>query len=52
MLYCFRERELLLNINEMIAGSACSLSYIRVGGLREPPRGFHEAVNAFLQRMP
>jgi NADH-quinone oxidoreductase subunit D len=53
MLYCFRERELLLNINEMIAGFRLFPSYIRVGGLREDlPRGFHEAVRAFLDRMP
>src|SRR3954447_23408778 len=53
MLYCFRERELLLNINEMIAGFRLFPSYIRVGGLREDlPRGFHEAVRAFLERMP
>jgi NADH-quinone oxidoreductase subunit D len=53
MLYCFRERELLLNINEMLAGFRMFPSYIRVGGLREDlPRGFHEAVRAFLDRMP
>src|SRR3954466_3685900 len=51
MLYCFRERELLLNINEMIAGFRMFPSYMRVGGLREDlPRGFHEAVLAFLDR--
>jgi NADH-quinone oxidoreductase subunit D len=53
MLYCFRERELILNINEMIAGFRMFPSYIRVGGLREDlPRGFHEAVNAVLERLP
>ena len=53
MLYCFRERELLLNINEMLAGFRLFPSYIRVGGLREDlPRGFHDAVNAFLDRFP
>ncbi len=53
MLYCFRERELLLNINEMIAGFRMFPSYMRVGGLREDlPRGFHEAVKAFLDRFP
>src|SRR4026207_227250 len=53
MLYCFRERELLLNINELIAGFRLFPSYMRVGGLREDlPRGFHEAVTAFLDRMP
>jgi NADH-quinone oxidoreductase subunit D len=51
MLYCFRERELLLNINEMLAGFRMFPSYIRIGGLREDlPRGFHEAVRAFLDR--
>jgi NADH-quinone oxidoreductase subunit D len=51
MLYCFRERELLLNINEMLAGFRMFPSYIRVGGLREDlPRGLHEAVRAFLDR--
>lgn len=53
MLYCFRERELLLNINEMIAGFRLFPSYMRIGGLREDlPRGFHDAVRAFLDRMP
>ncbi len=53
MLFCFREREILLNINELIAGFRFFPSYIRVGGLREDlPRGFHDAVNAFLDRMP
>jgi NADH-quinone oxidoreductase subunit D len=53
MLYCFRERELLLNINEMIAGFRMFPSYMRVGGLREDlPPGFHDAVRSFLERMP
>ena len=53
MLYCFRERELLLNINEMIAGFRMFPSYMRIGGLREDlPRGFHDAVRAFLDEFP
>ena len=53
MLYCFRERELLLNINEMLAGFRMFPSYIRIGGLREDlPPGFHDAVRAFLDRLP
>src|SRR6186713_3052755 len=53
MMYCFRERELLLNINEMIAGFRMFPSYLRVGGLREDlPTGFHDAVNSFLDRFP
>jgi NADH-quinone oxidoreductase subunit D len=53
MLYCWRERELILNINELIAGFRMFPSYIRVGGLREDlAPGFHEAVGALLARMP
>src|SRR5512134_556506 len=53
MMYCFREREQLLNINEMLAGFRMFPSYIRVGGLREDlPPGFHEAVRTFLDRFP
>jgi NADH-quinone oxidoreductase subunit D len=53
LFYAVRERELLLNINELIAGFRFFPSYIRIGGLREDlARGFHEAVNAFLERFP
>ena len=53
MLYCFREREQLLNINEMLAGFRMFPSYIRIGGLREDlPRGFHQAVSEFLEKFP
>jgi NADH-quinone oxidoreductase subunit D len=53
MMYCFREREIILNLNEMIAGFRMFPSYIRIGGLREDlPPGFHQAVNAFLDRFP
>jgi NADH-quinone oxidoreductase subunit D len=53
LFYAIRERELLLNINELIAGFRFFPSYIRIGGLREDlARGFHETVNAFLERFP
>src|SRR5215212_7702282 len=53
LFYAIRERELLLNINELVAGFRFFPSYIRIGGLREDlPRGFHDAVNAFLERFP
>ena len=53
LFYAIRERELIMNINELMAGFRFFPSYIRVGGLREDlPRGFHEAVNAFLDRFP
>ena len=53
LFYAVRERELLLNINELMAGFRFFPSYIRIGGLREDlPRGFHETVDAFLERFP
>ncbi len=51
MMYCFRERELLLNINEMLAGFRMFPSYLRVGGLREDlPRGFKDTIKDFLDQ--
>jgi Ni,Fe-hydrogenase III large subunit len=38
LFYAIRERELLLNINELIAGFRFFPSYIRIGGLREDCR--------------
>jgi NADH-quinone oxidoreductase subunit D len=53
LLYAFREREKLLNINEMIAGFRLFPSYIRIGGLREDlPIGFHQTVKEFLDDFP
>ena len=44
LFYAVRERELLLNINELIAGFRFFPSYIRIGGLREDlPRGVPRA---------
>src|SRR5687768_6069395 len=49
MLYAFREREQLLNINELIAGFRMFPSYLRIGGLREDlPRDFKKTVKEFL----
>jgi NADH-quinone oxidoreductase subunit D len=53
MLYAFREREIIMNLNELLAGFRFFPSYIRVGGLREDiPRGFKEACTAFFDRFP
>jgi len=53
MMWAFREREQLLNINEMVAGFRMFPSYMRIGGLREDlPRGYKEVVKAFLDKMP
>jgi NADH-quinone oxidoreductase subunit D len=53
LFYALREREMLMNVNELIAGFRFFPSYFRIGGLREDlPRGFHDAVNEFLGRFP
>src|SRR5262245_26216811 len=53
MMYCFREREQLLNVNEMLAGFRMFPSYLRIGGLREDlPDGFHAAVKKWLDKFP
>ncbi|MGH9568229.1 MAG: NADH dehydrogenase (quinone) subunit D [Candidatus Angelobacter sp.] len=52
-LYCFREREDLLRIYEMVSGQRMMTSYFRIGGLAmEPPLGFFEAVKKFLDAFP
>jgi NADH-quinone oxidoreductase subunit D len=52
-LYCFREREETLRIFESISGQRMMTSYFRIGGLSlEPPMGFAEQVQSFLDIMP
>src|SRR5689334_10098849 len=52
-LYCFREREDLLRIYEMVSGQRMMTSYFRIGGLAlEPPLGFFESVKKFLDIFP
>src|SRR6202158_2675398 len=53
MLYCFREREEVLKIFEMVSGQRMMTSYFRVGGLAlEPPPGWLNHVKAFLEMFP
>ena len=52
-LYCFREREDLLRIYEMVSGQRMMTSYFRIGGLAmEPPIGFFAAVKKFVDVFP
>jgi NADH-quinone oxidoreductase subunit D len=52
-LYCFREREEILNLFEAISGQRMMTSYFRIGGLAlEPPLGFFERVQEFAGRFP
>ncbi|MCO5182869.1 MAG: NADH dehydrogenase (quinone) subunit D [Anaerolineae bacterium] len=52
-LYCFREREYLLDVFEMVAGQRMMVSYFRPGGLwRDVPEEFEPAVRQFLDFFP
>jgi NADH-quinone oxidoreductase subunit D len=52
-LYCMREREIILDIFEMISGARMMTTYIRPGGLwRDVPVEFEAAVRNFLSIMP
>src|SRR6478752_823006 len=52
-LYCFREREDILRMFEMISGQRMMTSYFRIGGLAlEPPIGFFDKVRDFAKRFP
>lgn len=52
-LYCFREREIILDIFEMCSGARMMTSYFRPGGLwRDIPVGFEDAVSDFLSVFP
>jgi NADH-quinone oxidoreductase subunit D len=52
-LYCFREREDILRLFEMVSGQRMMTSYFRVGGLAlAPPLGFFEKVREFANRFP
>ncbi len=52
-MYCFREREFLLDIFEMCSGQRMMSSYFRPGGLwRDVPEEFVPAVRQFLDFFP
>jgi NADH-quinone oxidoreductase subunit D len=47
--YCFREREDILRLFEMLSGQRMMTSYIRPGGLAlEPPRGWFKSARKFI----
>jgi NADH-quinone oxidoreductase subunit D len=52
-LYCFREREEILKIFEMVSGQRMMTSYFRVGGIAlEPALGFFDRVREFAGYFP
>ena len=51
--YCFRERETIYDLFEMVSGSRMNLSYVRVGGVsRELPAVFLEDTRKFVTAFP
>src|SRR4029450_10650249 len=51
--YAFRERDLVLDLFEMVTGVRMHTRYFQVGGLAEDiPRGFYEEARKFCERMP
>jgi len=53
LLYCFREREDILHIFEMVSGQRMMTSYFRIGGLAlEPPLGWLKHVAKFVKAFP
>jgi len=53
MLYCFREREEILKLFEMVSGQRMMTSYFRIGGLAlEPPPGWLDRVRWIVEMLP
>ncbi len=53
LLYCFREREEIMKIFELVSGQRMMTSYFRIGGLAlELPPTFLKRVATFLDSMP
>ncbi len=52
-IYCFREREDILDLFEMACGARLTYSYLRPGGVsRDLPAGFEQKARAFLKKLP
>jgi NADH-quinone oxidoreductase subunit D len=51
--YCFRERDLTLDLSEMVGGVRMHTRYFQAGGLAEDiPRGFYAECRKFCEWMP
>jgi NADH-quinone oxidoreductase subunit D len=51
--YAFRERDLVLDLSEMVGGSRLHTRYFQAGGLAEDiPPGFYAEARTFCERMP
>lgn len=53
LIYCFRERERILEMFEMLCGARITVSYMRPGGvLQDAPSDFWPRLDDFLSSMP
>ena len=53
LMYCFREREKILDLFEMLCGARITMTYMRVGGVfQDAPEDFWAALRKFVQEMP
>ena len=52
-IYCFREREEIMNIYEKVSGARMTSSYMRIGGLSaDLPDGLEKEIRTFVDEMP
>jgi NADH-quinone oxidoreductase subunit D len=53
LMYCFRDREEILDIFEMVSGQRMMHGYFRIGGLQwDVPDGFTDRVRTFVKTFP
>ena len=53
LMYCFRERERILDMFEMLCGARITVSYMRPGGVtQDAPPEFWDALQQFTKEMP
>lgn len=53
LMYCFRDRERVLDLMEMLCGARITFSYMRPGGVfQDAPEDFWPALKTFLAEMP
>ena len=53
LMYCFRDRERILDLFEMLCGARITVSYMRPGGVtQDAPAEFWPALETFLSEMP
>jgi len=51
--YTFRERDLIMDLSELVAGTRMHTRYFQVGGLAEDiPQGFYPEARKFVEQMP